>query len=260
MSKTLKIILIIVGILIVSCILFTGGLLIGSVTGRLANLLPAWRQQLAASIDGNQTAPGWMWGYRGMRPEAGPGRMGPGMMGGFLNRVPAGTPTLTVDQARQAVETYLKSLNNPDLSLGEVMIFDNGAYVLVKENSTGIGAMELLVDPLTQAVFPEPGPNMMWNQKYGMMYGRGMMGGYVAPNNVSPDMPVSPEQAVQAAQRYLDANQPGTQAEQQPDQFYGYYTLHILKDGNVVGMLSVNGFNSQVFPHTWHGNFIEMSQ
>jgi hypothetical protein len=58
----------------------------------------------------------------------------------------------------------------------------------------------------------------------------------------------------------LDSYQTGTQAEQQPDKFYGYYTLHILKDGQVVGMLSVNGFNSQVFPHTWHGNFIEMSK
>jgi hypothetical protein len=260
MNKTLRIILIVIAVLIVSCVLFTGGLLIGRASGWLANFWPIRAQQLAPLTNGYQTMPGWSWGNRGMRPRAGSGRMGPGMMGGFPNRVPAGTPPLTVDQARQAVETYLKTLNNPDLSVGEVMIFDNGAYVLVKESSTGIGAMELLVDPLTQAVYPEPGPNMMWNQKYGMMRGSGRMGGYVSPENVSPDMPVSPEQAVQAAQSYLDANQPGTQAEQQPDQFYGYYTLHILKDGNVVGMLGVNGFNSQVFPHTWHGNFIEMSQ
>ncbi len=260
MNKTLRISLIVIGVLIVSCALFTAGLLVGNARGLLTNFWATRVQQLVPSINGNQMMPGWMWVYRGNQPGAGPGRMGPGMMGQIPYSVPTGTPPLTVDQARQAVDTYLKSLNNPDLTVGEVMIFDNGAYVLVKENSTGIGAMELLVDPVTQAVYPEPGPNMMWNLKYGMMRGRGMMGGYVAPNNVSPDMPVSPDQAVQAAQRYLDAYQPGTQAEQQPDKFYGYYTLDFTKDGKVAGMLSVNGFSSQVFLHTWHGNFIEMSQ
>jgi hypothetical protein len=270
MSKTLKIILIVVGVLIVSCALFTSGLLVGGATGWLAGLWPARAQQLPPAPGlrlpffrrlfprinpYSQTQPGAPDGYQMM-----PGRMGPGMMGGYPYSVPKGTQPLTVDQARQAVETYLKSLNNPDLSVGEVMVFDNNAYVMVDETSTGMGAMELLVDPVTQAVSPEPGPNMMWNLKYGMMNGPGMMGGYAVPKDVSPDMPVTPEQAVQAAQRYLDSYQAGTQVEQQPDKFYGYYTLHILKDGQVVGMLSVNGFNSQVFPHTWHGNFIEMSE
>jgi hypothetical protein len=264
MSKTLKIILIVAGVLIVSCALFTGGLLVGGATGWLAGLWPARAQQLAP-------APGLRLPffrrlfprinpYNQIQPGAGAGRMGPGMMGRFPKTVPPGTQPLTIDQARMAVDTYLKSLNNPDLSVGEVMVFDNNAYVMVTETSTGMGAMELLVDPVTQAVSPEPGPNMMWNLKYGMMRGSGMMGGYAAPKDVSPDMPVTPEQAVQAAQRYLDSYQAGTQAEQQPDKFYGYYTLHILKDGQVVGMLSVNGFNSQVFPHTWHGTFIEMSK
>ena len=57
------------------------------------------------------------------------------------------------------------------------MIFDNNAYARITEKSTGIGAMELLVDPASLVVFPEYGPNMMWNLKYGMMSGAGMMGG-----------------------------------------------------------------------------------
>jgi hypothetical protein len=73
-------------------------------------------------------------------------------------------------------------------------------------------------------------------------------------------MPVTPEQAVSAAQRYLDETLPGTQVDEHADPFYGYYTLHILRDGQVIGMLSVNGFNASVFPHTWHGKFIEMSE
>jgi len=108
----------------------------------------------------------------------------------------------------------------------------------------------------------------MWNLKYsgmGNMMG-GMMGGWrnwqtpgTAPQ-LSAEMPVSPEQAVKLAQDYLDAYLPGTQVEEHVDQFYGYYTLHTLRAGQISGMLSVNGFSGQVFPHTWHGAFIAISE
>ncbi len=41
--------------------------------------------------------------------------------------------------------------------------------------------------------------------------------------------------------------------------FYGYYTIDVERDGKIIGMLSVNGYTKQVFLHTWHGDFIEMS-
>jgi len=147
------------------------------------------------------------------------------------------------------------------------MIFDNGAYARITEKSTGIGAMELLVDPSNLSVFPEYGPNMMWNQKYGLMSGvggmmgrvNGMMGGNnnTAGSN-SATMTVTSDQAVKIAQQYLDQQFPGYQADTNPDQFYGYFTIDILKDGKPTGMLSVNGSSGQVFLHTWHGTFIEM--
>ena len=43
------------------------------------------------------------------------------------------------------------------------------------ERLGGIHAFELLIDRHSGAVYPEPGPNMMWNTKYGHM--GGMMGG-----------------------------------------------------------------------------------
>ena len=68
-----------------------------------------------------------------------------------------------------------------------------------------------------------------------------------------------PEAVAGLAQRFLDSNTRGlTVAE--ADSFYGYYTLDILRDGLPVGMLSVNGYTQQVFLHTWHGNFIEISE
>ena len=64
---------------------------------------------------------------------------------------------LTLAQAQDAVEKYIATLNNDDLKLAEVMIFDNQAYAEIVEKSTGIGAMEVLVDPATLNVFPEYG-------------------------------------------------------------------------------------------------------
>lgn len=163
------------------------------------------------------------------------------------------------------------------------MIFDNQAYLVIKEESTGLGAFELLVDPASKTAYPEHGPNMMWNLKYsglnhqymmgnnrgmmGMMGRSGMMNGMMSgngwsspnPTNVSSEMPVTPEQAMEYAQKYLDENVSGALATS-PIQFYGYYTLDFEKDGEVAGMLSVNGFSGQVFLHTWHGSFIEEAE
>ena len=194
-------------------------------------------------------------------------------VGDYQSNNSANANPLTVDQARQAVEGYLTRLNNPDLELKEIMIFDNNAYARITEKSTGIGAMELLVDPASLAVFPEYGPNMMWNQKYGHMGGYagtgggygGMMGGnggmrgyYNNSGSSTATMTVTAEQAHKIAQQYLDQQFPGYQASADPDPFYGYYTIDILKDDQPTGMLSVNGFSGQVFLHTWHGTFIDM--
>ena len=210
---------------------------------------------------------------------------GPNMMGGYGYKTANVTP-LTIDQTKAAAEKYLANLNNSDLEIAEIMVFDNNSYVVVKEASTGIGAFELLVDSTSQAVYPEHGPNMMWNLKYSginhnnMMGGNGygMMGGGMmnmmggngntmmqgwdntTPVDVSATMTVTPEQAIQYAQKYLDANISGATAATDPIQFYGYYTIDFEKDGKVAGMLSVNGYSGQVFLHTWHGTFIEEAE
>ena len=225
---------------------------------------------------------------RDFNDDCGYDRMGRGRMGGTLSNQYAqcgsissgmhgmgslsssglyNQDPLTLPQAQDAVEAYIATLNNDDLELAEVMIFDNHAYAEIIEKSTGIGAMEVLVDPVTLDVFPEYGPNMMWNLKYGMMaehgsMGRGMMGAWdrYKDSEVSADMDITPEQAVASAQDYLNSNLPGAEVEDHADPFYGYYTLHVTRDGAVVGMLSVNGFSGDVFLHTWHGDFIEMSE
>ena len=195
------------------------------------------------------------------------GGWGPaGMMGGY-GWGPSGRPfagdvaPISLDQATGAVQDYLAAWGNPDLQPTEVMEFEQNFYAEVEERSTGVHAFELLVNKYTGAVYPEMGPNMMWNTRYGMM-GRmmgGMMGGYYRLGPPSADTPVGPEQAQAYAQRYLDRYLPGTTAEE-PDTFYGYYTLHTLEGGQVTGMLSVNGYTGSVWYHSWHGPFIQMKE
>jgi len=69
-------------------------------------------------------------------------------------------------------------------------------------------------------------------------------------------MTVTVAQARTTAQQWLDANQPGAKLADDEMQFPGYFTMDFLKDGEVAGMLSVNGYTGQVWYHTWHGNFI----
>jgi hypothetical protein len=170
-----------------------------------------------------------------------------------------------------AFQEYVAATGNKDLAVSEVMEFQNNFYAIVYEKSTGIGAFELLIDKAGNngyggmmyrqgLVYPEPGPNMMWNTKYGMMGTGGMMGfgrRVIASNpGASVSMPITTEQAKGYAMNYLNKNLPGASLED-PDRFYGYYTIHILKDGKIYGMLSVNGFTGEVWYHTWHGQFIQ---
>lgn len=218
---------------------------------------------LVALLVGISLAQGLTWW--GPRDGFGWGGYGPGgMMGGDMmgewgyGYYGAGS-RLTLDQAAEAAERYLAAYGDSNLVLGEVMEFSDGFYAQAVEEETDIGAFEILIDPASGDVYPEPGPNMMWNTKYGHMGGYGgMMGGY-GYQRPTGEMNVGPEEAVQAAHAYLDRVQPGLTADDHADPFYGYYTLHVLRDDQVVGMLSVNGTTSQVWYHTWHGNLIGMN-
>ncbi len=196
-----------------------------------------------------------------MGPGGGPdGGFGCSMMGGVMGGFYPGFVAQDLDQAAQAAQQYLNATwRNPDLTVREVMEFSNHFYVQVVEQSTGIGAMELLVDKVTGIVHPEPGPNRMWNTKYSPMGLGGHMGGWgwgepaQAP---TAEMPITPDRARGLAQQFLDVYLPDAVVSDEVAAFYGYYTLHYERDGQVVGMLSVNGYTGRVWNHTWHGAFL----
>jgi hypothetical protein len=197
-----------------------------------------------------------------------------GMRGyGYGQGTQLSTPLDSLDAAKQAFTGYIDRTGNQDLVLDEVMQFQWNYYAIVKERSSSNGAFELLADPHTGFVFPEMGPNMMWNTRYspmatlggGMMGGMGgfapggMMSGTWGPTAPTTQPTVTTDQATQIAQHWLDQYQTGSTPEA-PDIFPGYYTLHITTDGRISGMLSVNAYTGQVWFHTWHGTFVASIQ
>jgi hypothetical protein len=163
----------------------------------------------------------------------------------------SGAP-ITIDTAVSIAQNYSASLSNKDLAVNEVEEYTQNFYVLFKEKSTGNGAFEMLIDKYTGSIYPEMGPDVMWNTKYGMHSG---MMGWITGTQAGP-MTVTAEQAKANAQQFLDANYPGTTVGS-IDTFYGYYHIDVLSAGNPYGMLSVNGYTGQVWYHTWHGAFIQ---
>jgi len=199
---------------------------------------------------------------RGPSGWGGWGMMGPGA-------AVRGAPVASLDDAAARAREALSAYGGSDLVVEEVMEFSNHFYVLVKEKSTGFGALELIVER-NGFVHPEPGPSMMWNTKYGHMAGSGgwgmgggMMGrwslGYGrGPAFQVPDpqsQPLTRERARQIAAQYLAQTFPGTTPDEGTP-FYGYFTFDVERGGTIAGMLSVNAYTGQVWYHAWHGAFV----
>jgi hypothetical protein len=224
-------------------------------------------------------------GYAAVRATGGAGGYG-SMMGGsgYSMMGPSGAhsdwylkgsgPVKDIAAARVQAQAFADRLG---LETGEVMQFTNNFYVLLVD-AQGKPATEVLVDPETGSVTLEYGPAMMWNTKYGMMRGTsttgyggmmggsgggmmsGMMGRYGGSSTWTPGAangPVDVTQAKALADRRLAGQGSGLSAAE-PDALPGYFTFHVLKDGKITSMLSVNERTGAVWYHWWHGRFVAM--
>jgi hypothetical protein len=174
-----------------------------------------------------------------------------GMMGGWQQQSAARRSQLTIDQAQHRLELYIRQYNDSHLVIDEIMQFQRNFYAVVNDTSTGHSAFEVLVNKWTGRVFPEYGPAMVWNTKYGMMCG-GMMN-----RCRSGRMTVSAAHATRIARSWLAHHRPGATMDM-IHQFPGYYTEHFKRHGTIAGMFSINGYSGRVWYHTWHGKFIRM--
>ncbi|VVB85864.1 Uncharacterised protein [uncultured archaeon] len=192
--------------------------------------------------NGTRNGPGYgITGSGGMMGGAGNGYCGANAGGYGVNATP-----ITIEKAKGSVDQYLASTGNADLNLTEVIEFENNFYAGIKEKSTGKHAFELLVNKYTGAVMPEPGPNMMWNTKYGHMTW-----------NTTSQTAITEKQALEYARAYLDSALPGTKTGD-ADAYYGYYTIEVTNNNRISGMLSVNSYTGAVWYHSWHGDFVKI--
>jgi hypothetical protein len=194
------------------------------------------------------------------------------MMGGYSNGMMGSygetqlkdydvSKLIPLDELTEKVEKYI-AYYNEELKIEDIFVFSNSEYYYsIIEEETGKGAMELLVNPITGAIYPEYGPNMMWNEKYGMHGANGMMGmmGGSFFNNTSYGQDkLSSDAALEKANQYLSSIDGDLEAEAGGHEFDGYFTFHVEKDGEAVGMLSVNTYTGDVWYHNWHGNLLEV--
>jgi hypothetical protein len=174
--------------------------------------------------------------YRGMMSGSMMGSMGMVWLPGD------GVAVSSIPAARARATSAARAAG---LHPGEVMWFDNGFYVELKD-SAGQPATEVIVDPRTGAVSTEQGPAMMWNTRFGMMRADGGSAGLV-----------NSTKARGIATSWLAANRPGATIRS-IDAYPGYFTLDLQRNGVVSGMVSVNSSTGAVWFHNWHGAFIAM--
>ena len=165
--------------------------------------------------------------------------------GPMMGRSSGSGPVEGLTGARDRVEDFAEAVGG-GLRVGEVMRFTQNYYAELEERD-GTKATEVLVDPQSGAVQLEFGPAMMWNTRYGMMGGS------------TPENRLTARDAQAAAEEWVADRDDGLTVGE-PEAFPGYYTLHTIRDGQVDGMLSVNAADGDVWYHSWHGKFIEMTE
>lgn len=187
---------------------------------------------------------GMMGGYEGAGPWGAPGygmgMMGMGgygmgsMMGGVY--LPDARP-LAESEARARLESYVGRFA-PGAQIRDLMPFSQNYYAqMVDQDGRGLG--EVLVDRYTGVVYPEPGPNMMWNR---------------GPAGWSVPTRYDLKAAKQLAADFLRGYLPGARIMEE-QAFSGYYTFDFGRS-EIEGMLSINAYTGEVWVHTWHGPFL----
>lgn len=174
----------------------------------------------------------------------GSGRISSGMMpGGWMGMMAVYSPDakpISEADARARVQAYAARYG-PGVTTGDLMEFSLNYYAVL-EDATNASIAEILVDRYDGSITPEPGPNMMWNTRYGA--GQGRTGAVTYDLNGGKNL----------AETFLAAYLPGATI-QESTTFPGYYTFDFGR-GTTEGMLSVNAYTGDVWVHTWHGQYI----
>jgi hypothetical protein len=191
-------------------------------------------------------APGMMGGQRFGNGGGMMDMMSGDMMGGMamMQTYPANAQPVTLEDA-QARFLEVAQRFGPNVQVSDLMTFSNSYYARLLDEQ-GNGVAEVLVDRYSGFVYPEPGPNMMWNTRSGMM-GYGFGG--------QPRYDLGAAQTL--AETFLSSYLPAAKVTS-AQTFEGYYTFDFGRS-DTEGMLSVNAYSGEVWVHTWHGTLLSVN-
>ncbi len=161
----------------------------------------------------------------------------------------------SVEEVVPVIQRYLDRQGNPDLALARLRELTWAYEAEVIERSTGRHAFGLMVSKSTAQISPKAGPNLFWNTKYGPMIaevggGYGMIGRLLSRPPVA-EMPITASRAQEIAEEAVAALKADLTLDDEMAVFYGFYEFYVLRDGQAIGELDVNGYNGQVWYKDW---------
>ncbi|HWQ20808.1 MAG TPA: hypothetical protein VN455_13585 [Methanotrichaceae archaeon] len=194
---------------------------------------------------GMMYGPGYNYNYsHGPEMMYGPGynySLGAGMMGNIMALYYPRAVPITSDIALRSLQSFARQYGS-NVEVVDAMAFSSNYYGILRNASSGQELAEVLVDRYSGSASPEPGPNMMWNTRFGA--GRAQAGGLVY------DL----AGANKLAENFLAGYLPGART-QDSNALPGYYTFDFGRN-KIEGMLSVNAYSGQIWVHTWHGFYL----
>lgn len=184
--------------------------------------------------------PGMM-GNQGYNYSYGPGMMGHMMMGNMMAIYYPESKPITQDEALRNMQNFTTQYGS-NVKIEDFMAFSSNYYAVLNDTASNQDIAEILVDRYSGSTYPEPGPNMMWNTRFGAGRTQGGNTGYDLAG------------AQKLAEDFLAGYLPGAQI-QESHAMPGYYTFDFGRN-NTESMLSVNAFSGQIWIHTWHGPYL----
>ena len=171
---------------------------------------------------------------------------GPEGMGPWGDDLEETGERITTDQALSLAQDYATG-RSENLRVARIYEFENAYYAVVEETDTGMGAFQLIIQPVSGNVRFESGAGMMWNTKYGR---RAMMDVEIPENTLTM------EAAAAQAQQVLKEESADLSIDPAGVAFHGYYTYEYQVEGKTAGLISVNAEDGDYWFHNWLGNFI----
>jgi hypothetical protein len=199
-------------------------------------------------------SPGGYYPPWSMGPGMGPGMMygpgyGPGynysshMMGygAMMALYYSGAKPISSKDALQRMESFARQYGS-NVEVEDFMAFSGNYYAVLKDTDNNLSLAEVLVDRYSGSAYPEPGPNTIWNTRYGS--------GRVGAGGTAYDL----AGAKRLAEDFLKVYLPGAKI-MEANALPGYYTFDFGRQ-EIEGMLSVNAYSGEIWVHTWHGFYL----